>query len=201
MSKAKQQRRAGAGPQFDPTAQKISYGMSPVPGAPAGPGNMNGHPGNVLSLGSQRSTMDLKGETNLYGDAMGIQYPQTGADILNPINIPRSKLQQNNPIGQRNNAAAPYNLQQGPPAEMADQMAGGAYAMEAQRRGLQNVSQFMGPVGLPPEAVAQGAVQDPGTMPAAMPGTSGQFLPPMTSMNPMTPGATPQKTGKKKGKN
>ena len=34
-----------------------------------------------------------------------------------------------------------------------------------------------------------------------MPGTGGMFLPPMTSMNPMTPGASPQKTGKKKGKN
>ena len=51
------------------------------------------------------------------------------------------------------------------------------------------------------EAAAQGAQADPGSMPGNMPGTAGQFLPPMTSMNPMTPGATPQKKGKKKGKN
>ena len=198
MSKAKQQRRAAAGPQFDPMAQKISYGMSPVPGAPAGPGNMNGHPGNVLSLGMQGRP---EGETNLYGDAMGIQYPQTGTDVLNPRDVERSKLQQNNPIGQRNNAAVPYNMQQGPPPDAQDAMMGMQLAQKPVQMGMPNVNQFMGLTGLPPEAVVQGQQMDPGAMPPQMPGTSGQFLPPMTSMNPMTPGSTPQKTGKKKGKN
>ena len=48
MSKQKRDRRAAAGPAMDPAA--ISYQMSPVPGAPSGPGNMNGNPENVTGL-------------------------------------------------------------------------------------------------------------------------------------------------------
>ena len=200
MSKEKQARREAAGPQFNPMAQQISYGMSPIPGAPPGPGNMNGDPRNVTSFGSGASTLNPNGETNLYEDAFGLQYHQTGTDVLNPMDKPRSKFLQNTPIGLKNNANAPYNLQPQPPAEAADQMAGMSYGMQAQQRGL-FANEYMGLTGLPAESAAQGAQVDPGTMPGNMPGTSGQFLPPMTSMNPMTPGATPQKTGKKKGKN
>ena len=199
MSKEKQARREAAGAQFNPMAQQISYGMSPMPGAPPGPGNMNGNPENVTALGQQMSSMSGTGE-NIYRDAAGIQYPQMGSDILNPMNAPRSQFMQNTPIGLKNNANAPYNLQPQPPAEAADQMAGMSYGMQAQQRGL-FANEYMGLTGLPAESAAQGAQVDPGTMPGNMPGTSGQFLPPMTSMNPMTPGATPQKTGKKKGKN
>ena len=200
MSKEKQARRQAAGPQFNPMAQQISYGMSPMPGAPPGPGNMNGNPENVTSLGQQPSTMNPMGEENIYRDATGLQYTQTGADVLNPMNAPRSQFMQNTPIGLKNNANAPYNLQPQPPAEGADQMAGMNYAMEAQKRELYT-NQYMGLTGLPAEAAAQGAMQDPGTIAPTTSNSSGQFLPPMTSMNPMTPGATPQKTGKKKGKN
>ena len=198
MSKQKQARLEATGePQFNPMAQQISYGMSPIPGAPSGPGNMNGNPENVTSLGQQASTMNPTGEENLYRDANGIQYMQTGADVLNPMNVRRSQVMQNMPITTvGKNAGVPFGMQNQPPADAADNMAGGAYATDAQRRGLQNVSQFMGPLGLPAEAVAQGQQMDPGAMPAAMPGTAGQFLPPMTSMNPMTPGATPKKEGR-----
>ena len=202
MSKEKQARREAAGPQFNPMAQQISYGMSPIPGAPPGPGNMNGDPRNVTSFGSGASTLNPTGETNYYADASGLQYPQTGTDAVNPMQVARSQVMQNTPVTTvGKNAGIGYGTQMQPPAEAADQMAGGAYAMDAQRRGLQNVSQFMGPVGMPAEAAAQGKQMDPGAMPGNMPGTSGQFLQPMTSMNPMTPGSTPQKTGKKKGKN
>lgn len=199
MSKEKQARREAAGPQFNPMAQQISYGMSPMPGAPTGPGNMNGNPENVTALGQQMTSMNGTGE-NIYRDATGIQYPQMGADVLNPMNAPRSQFMQNTPIGLKNNSVAPYNMQPQPPAEAADQMAGMTYGMEAQKRGLM-ANEYMGLTGLPAEAAAQGAQADPGSMPGNMPGTAGQFLPPMTSMNPMTPGATPQKKGKKKGKN
>ena len=83
---------------------------------------------------------------NIYRDAAGLQYTQMGADVLNPMNAPRSQFMQNTPIGLKNNANAPYNLQPQPPAEAADQMAGMNYAMEAQKRGLYN--QFMGLTGL-----------------------------------------------------
>ena len=58
-------------------------------------------------------------------------------------------------------------------------MAGMNYAMQAQSRGLQ-VNEFMGPVGLPAEAAAQGAQQDP-----AVPGQivrAGTFMPTVNEM-------------------
>lgn len=204
MSKEKQARREMAGPQFNPMAQQISYGMSPIPGAPTGPGNMNGNPENVTSLGQQASTLNPVGEENLYRDANGLQYFQTGTDSLNPFQIPRSQVRQNTPLGQKNNAGAPYNLQMGPPPEMADNMAGANYATQAEMRGLQ-ANEFMGPIGLPAEAAAQGMQQDPAAVPGQM-SSAGAFMPTvnemqaMNSMNPMTPGASPIKKGKKRGK-
>ena len=191
MSKQKRERRAAAGPAMDPAA--ISYQMSPMPGAPAGPGNMNGNPENVTGLGPQVSTMNPNGQENLYRDAAGIQYPQMGSEVLNPMQVPRSQLQQNTPVTMKgNNAGVPFGLQQQPSPDMGDQMEGMRLGMEAQQKGL-FASPHMGMIGS--EAVM------PGAIPNDMPGTSGMFLKPMTSMNPMTPGSTPKKTGKKKGKN
>ena len=190
MSKQKQERRAAAGPAMDPAA--ISYQMSPVPGGPAGPGNMNGNPENVTGLGLQVSTMNPNGGENLYRDAGGINYPQMGSEVLNPMNVPRSQLQQNTPVAMRGqNAGQPFGLQQQPSADMADNLEGMRMGAEAQQKGL-FASPHMGMIG--------SSALMPGAMPNDMPGTSGMFLQPMTSMNPMTPGSTPQKTGKNKGK-
>ena len=195
MSKEKQKRRAAAGPAMDPAA--ISYQMSPVPGAPAGPGNMNGDPRNVTGLGAQLSTMNPEGQENLYGDAKGLQYPQMGSEVLNPINVPRSEIQQNTPVVLRGkNAGTPFGLQP-QPIQMADNMEGMRLGQEASQKGL-FANPHMGMTGIPAEQAAQGAMM-PGAIASNMPGTSGMFLQPMTSMNPMTPGASPQKTGKKKG--
>ena len=71
------------------------------------------------------------------------------------------------------------------------------YGQEAMQKGLM-ANPYMGVTGIPAEQAAQGAMM-PGAISNNMPGTSGMFLQPMTSMNPMTPGASPQKTGKKKG--
>ena len=186
MSKQKRERRAAAGPAMDPAA--ISYQMSPVPGAPPGPGNMNGNPENITGLGPQLSTMNPMGEENLYRDASGFQYPQMGSEVLNPMNVPRSQLQQNTPIAtQGKNAGVPFGMQDQPTPDMADQLEGMRMGMEAAQKGLFS-SPHMGMIGN--EALM------PGAMPNDMPGTSGIFLPPMTSMNPMTPGATPKKEGK-----
>ena len=183
MSKQKRERRAAAGPAMDPAA--ISYQMSPVPGAPPGPGNMNGNPENATGLGLQVSTMNPEGQENLYRDAKGLQYPQMGSEVLNPLNVPRSQIQQNTPVtSQGNNAGIPFGLQQQPNKEMADPMEGMRLGMEAQQKGL-FASEHMGMIG--------NAAVMPGAIPNDMPGTSGMFLPPMTSMNPMTPGSTPQK--------
>ena len=197
MSKQKRERRAAAGPAMDPAA--ISYQMSPVPGAPAGPGNMNGNPENVTSLGAQLPSMNGGMQENIYRDAQGLQYPQMGSEVLNPMRVPRSEVQQNTPVTSRGkNAGTPFGLQP-QPIQMADNMEGMRLGQEASQKGL-FANPHMGMMGIPAEQAAQGAMM-PGAIASNMPGTSGMFLQPMTSMNPMTPGSTPQKTGKKKGKN
>ena len=189
MSKQKRDRRTAAGPTMDPAA--ISYQMSPVPGAPPGPGNMNGNPENVTGLGPQVSSMQGGMQENLYRDAGGLQYPQMGSEVLNPMNVPRSPLQQNTPVVMKgNNAGQPFGMQQQPSADMADQLEGMRMGMEAQQKGLFS-SPHMGMIGS--EALM------PGAMPNDMPGTSGMFLQPMTSMNPMTPGADKKVNKSKKG--
>lgn len=196
MSKQKRERRAAAGPAMDPAA--ISYQMSPVPGAPPGPGNMNGNPENVTSLGAQLPSMNGGMQENIYRDAQGLQYPQMGSEVLNPVQVPRSEIQQNTPVTTKGkNAGTPFGLQPQPSGEMADQMEGMRYGQEAMQKGLM-ANPFMGITGIPAEQAAQG-MMIPGAISGTMPGTSGMFLQPMTSMNPMTPGSTPQKTGKKKG--
>ena len=195
MSKQKRERRAAAGPSMDPAA--ISYKMSPIPGAPAGPGNMNGNPENVTSLGAQLPSMNGGMQENIYRDAQGLQYPQMGSEVLNPMQVPRSEIQQNTPVVSRGkNAGTPFGLQP-QPIQMADNMEGMRLGQEASQKGL-FASPHMGMIGIPAEQAAQGQMM-PGAIPNNMPGTSGMFLKPMTSMNPMTPGSTPQKTGKKKG--
>jgi len=197
MSKQKRERRAAAGPAMDPAA--ISYQMSPVPGAPAGPGNMNGNPENVTSLGAQLPSMNGGMQENIYRDAQGLQYPQMGSEVLNPMRVPRSEVQQNTPVAPRGkNAGMPFGLQP-QPIQMADNMEGMRLAEEASQKGL-FANPNMGMTGIPAEQAAQGVMM-PGAIASNMAGTSGMFLQPMTSMNPMTPGASPQKTGKKKGKN
>lgn len=195
MSKEKAARRKAAGPSMDPAA--ISYGMSPLPGSPAGPGNMNGNPMNVTSFGPQAASMNQGGaQENIYRDG-AFNYPQTGADILNPLMVPRSQVPQNAPVVSRgNNAGIPFGMQQQPSRDMADPMEGMRLSQQAAVRGLQAVPGM----GLTGVSAMQGQMM-PGALAANMPGTSGPpMLPPMTSMNPMTPGATPQKNPKKKGK-
>ena len=121
-----------------------------------------------------------------------------GSEVLNPMRVPRSQIQQNTPVTPRGkNAGTPFGLQPQPSGEMADQMEGMRYGQNAMQKGLM-ANPFMGITGIPAEQAAQGAMI-PGAISGSMPGTSGMFLQPMTSMNPMTPGSSPQKTGKKKG--
>ena len=190
MSKEKEQRRKAAGPQMDP--QAMSMGMSPIPGSPPGPGNMNGNPINVTSFGSQQPSMDPNGyQENLYRDG-AFQYPQMGANILNPQMIGRSQVQQNTPMTTRgNNAGVPFGLQDQPDVRAEEPMEGMRLGQQAMNRGVM-ANEFMGPVGSP--------ALMPGAIAGQMPGTSGPpLMPPMTSMNPMTPGAD-KKTIRKKGK-
>ena len=190
MSKEKQARRKAAGPAMDP--QAMSMQMSPIPGAPNGPGNMNGNPMNFTSYGTQQASMDPTGkQKSIYNDGE-YYYPQMGANILNPQAVPRSPNQQNTPmttIG--NNSGIPFGLQSQPPLTSEEPMEGMRLGQQAMERGV-FANPFMGPVGS--EAIMPGAFN------GSMPGSNGPpLLQPMTSMNPMTPGAD-KTVVKKKGK-
>ena len=182
--------------QMDPQRFQMAKNMSVVPGGP-----MNNNPENVMNVGQQAPSMTGM-TSNPYNDAQ-MQVPQMGADILNPMNVQNSGLQQNMPIGQKLNAMAPYNQQQQPAANAEEPMEGMRLGQEAQARELFS-SEFMGPVGS--EALMPGAM-DP-TMPGGTPfmPTSQEMgmSPPMDPMAPdaggMVPGSTPQKIQKKKGK-
>ena len=186
---------------LDPMRFKISQQNAVVPGGP-----QNNNPMNVTGVGNQPASTNGISQ-HPYGDT-GNMYMQMGADVLNPMNIPNSGLQQNFPLGQKNNGV-PFGMQQQPDTSgisMApDGMESGRLAENAQKLGLPGIG-ALGMQGLP----AQPA---PGAFPPAFPGSNGppmmQGMPsaeqaaggmaPRNSMNPMTPGST-KTVIKKKGK-
>ena len=85
--------------QMEPQRFQMAKNMSVVPGGP-----MNNNPENVMNVGQQAPSMSGM-SPNPYNDAQ-MQLPQMGADILNPMNVQNSGLQQNMPIGQKLNAMA-----------------------------------------------------------------------------------------------
>ena len=185
MSKEKAARRKKAGGAMDPYA--MSMQMGPVPGAPQGPGNINNN-GMNANVGSQPASLRPDGVSmHPYMDT-GEQYAQMGADILNPMRIPRSQTQQNTPMTSRGyNKNTPYGMQNQPPADMEDQMESFRLAGEAAGRGL--APSPMGPAGMP-------AV--PGGYPAEFGGsTTGSTLPLAPDNGSMVPGSTPTKNPKK----
>jgi hypothetical protein len=182
---------------LDPTRFKISQQNAVVPGGP-----QNNNPMNVTGIGQQSASPDGISR-HPYGDT-GNMYPQMGADVLNPMQVGSSGLQQNFPMGQRLNSQ-PFNMQQQPDTSgvsMApDGMESGRLAQQVQQRGVP-----AGPMGY------QGMPAIPGNMPdnpafSGPPMMQGMQsaeqaaggMKPQNSMNPMTPGSTPTKI-KKKGK-
>ena len=163
---------------LDPNRFKIAKSMAVIPGGPE-----NNNPMNV----TDNASPPIQG-TSIYGD-YAQQYPQMGSGVLNPQMIPNSGLQQNFPLGQRNNGV-PFGMQQQPDTAGAspatDGMEAGRQAQGAQMRGL-----FAGPMGM----MGQPAV--PGGMPGNMPGTSG---PPMMQGMPsaeQAAGGMNTRTGKR----
>ena len=199
MSKEKQERRAKAGPSMDPMA--MSMKMSPLPGAPPGPGNMNGNPMNVTSLNPQLPSMDPAGmQESIYRDGM-YRYPQMGAEVLNPAFVEHSGIQQNTPItpyGKNN--TAPHGLQVQPPISQADDMEGMRQGMEAANRQLM-ATPYLGLTGMPAVDNPNKGMGMPGALAPNMPGTSGpplEQLPPTTMYNGMTPGKSKVEYNKKR---
>jgi hypothetical protein len=163
---------------LDPNRFKIAKNMAVIPGGPE-----NNNPMNV----TDNASPPIQSQS-IYGD-FAQQYPQMGSGVLNPMMIPNSGLQQNFPVGQRNNGM-PFGMQQQPDTAGAspasDGMEAGRQAQAAQQRGL-----FAGPMGM----MGQPAV--PGGMPGNMPGTSG---PPMMQGMPsaeQAAGGMNTRTGKR----
>jgi hypothetical protein len=142
---------------LDPMRFKVTKNMPYVQGGPD-----NNNPMNVTDNASP-----MIQAPSIYGDFQQ-NYAQMGTGMVNPLNVPNSGLQQNFPVGQRNNGM-PFGMQQQPDmagvSPATDGMEAGRQAQEAQQRGL-----YAGPMGM----MGQPAV--PGGMPGNMPGTSG---PPM----------------------
>ena len=142
---------------LDPMRFKVTKNMPYVQGGPD-----NNNPMNVTDNASP-----MIQSPSIYGDFQQ-NYAQMGTGMVNPLNVPNSGLQQNFPVGQRNNGM-PFGMQQQPDMAGAspatDGMEAGRQAQGAQQRGL-----YAGPMGM----MGQPAV--PGGMPGNMPGTSG---PPM----------------------
>jgi hypothetical protein len=132
---------------LDPMRFKISQQNAVVPGGP-----QNNNPMNVTGIGQQSASPNGISQ-HPYGDT-GNMYPQMGADVLNPMQIGPSGLQQNFPMGQRNNGM-PFGMQQQPDTSgvspATDGMEAGRQAQAAQQRGL-----FAGPMGMMGQPVVQG---------------------------------------------
>ena len=155
----------------DPDRFAIAKNMSVVPGGP-----MNNNPMNVTNFGNQSGSMSGINQYP-YADS-GEEFAQMGANILNPMNV-------------QNSGMSPINERPQPSADMADMLESTRLGETAAAKGV--ITDAMGPAG------SQAMI--PGSFPGAAPDTTGgQFMQPLTSMNAMTPGATPVKTGKKKSK-
>ena len=163
---------------LDPNRFKIAKNMAVIPGGPE-----NNNPMNVTDNASPPIQAP-----SIYGD-YAQQYPQMGTAMVNPMNVPHSKLLESQTVGQGLNGI-PYGMQQQPDISgfsMApDGMESGRLAQEAQQQGL-----FAGPMGM----MGQPAV--PGGFPAAFPGSSG---PPMMQGMPsaeQAAGGMNTRTGKR----
>ena len=89
---------------MDPNRFKMAKNMSVVPGGP-----MNNNPMNVTSVGAQPGSMTGVNQFP-YGDSGLANAPQMGADILNPMMVQNSGLQQNMPMGRGQNSVAPFGM-------------------------------------------------------------------------------------------
>ena len=171
---------------MDPNRFKMAKNMAVVPGGP-----MNNNPMNVTSVGAQPGSMTGVNQFP-YGDSGLQNAPQMGADILNPMMVQNSGLQQNMPLGRGKNGSAPYGMQQQPSPNAGEPLEGMRMGMEAQSKGLAT-SQFMGITG-------QAALM-PGALDPTIPGSGAplNMMPTVQQVDggEMIPGSTPQKIQKK----
>lgn len=166
---------------------KLSMNIQAVPGADQ-KNNVLNNPDIAASFNKQLASMD--GASPFPYSDMRQPMTQMGA-LIDPTDVPRSKLQQNTPVSMRGlQKGQPFNMPvPGQPdisgrSPQADMMQSGLYSQRIPE-GLPK-----GPMGL------QGMPALPGSVNPAMPGTSGPPL--MPGDGGIVPGSTPQKIGQKK---
>ena len=170
MARSKVKNKMDNAMELDPKRFAIAKNMSVVPGGP-----MNNNPMNVTSIGNQPGALNGVNQFP-YADSGLMNDARVGTNILNPMNVPNTGM-----------SAIPMQPQPNP--GMADQLESARLGMTAAQKGV--TANAMGMAGA--------GVMTPGSVPPNAPYTTGgSFLPPMNSMNAMTPGATPQKKGQKK---
>lgn len=172
------QERAGI---LDPQRFQINKNMAVVPGGPE-----NNNAMNVTSINTPQITA-----MSIMGDHQQ-NYPQMGTQMVNPVGVQASGLQQNFPMGRSLNAGTPYNMQPQPTPNTEEPMEGMRLGETAMQKGIMS-SQFMGPTG--------SAAILPGAMDPTIPG-SGVPLGNMPTVSQvvggeMVPGSTPTKIQKK----
>ena len=132
---------------LDPMRFKVTKNMPYVQGGPD-----NNNPMNVTDNASPQIQA-----ASIYGDFQQ-NYAQMGTGMVNPLNVPNSGLQQNFPVGQRNNGM-PFGMQQQPDmagvSPATDGMEAGRQAQAAQQRGL-----YAGPMGMMGQPAVPGGMPD-----------------------------------------
>ena len=134
---------------------------------PGGPQNNN--PMNVTDFAAPPIESD-----SIYGDHRQ-NYKQMGTGMVNPMMVGRSNV-------------PALNVQPQPSPNSQEPMEGMRMGADAANRGLFS-SPFMGITG-------SGALM-PGAMDPTIPGQGAPLMKPMTTIDGMTPGSTPQKKQKK----
>jgi len=177
MANSEARKRAGL---LDPNRERIAKEMSLLPGGPH-----TGNPDTVVQ--SDGTPIQAR---SIYNDYQQ-NYAQMGTAMLNPGQVPNSRVPGFMAPGQRLNAG--YGQFKQPDINGNSPMPD---MMEGQRLGMNGQPELpRSPMGL------SGSAAIPGGLPPDMPGTTGQPLMPGSPgmANPgMVPGSTPQKKGQKK---
>jgi len=143
---------------LDPNRFRIGKNTTYKPGGPH-----NNNPMNVTDIDSTPIQA-----MSVNGDFQQNYWQQMGTGAVNPVNVQHSGLQQNFPVGQRNNGM-PFGMQQQPDTAGASPATDG---MESTRL-FDEVKNR----GVPAGAMGyQGMPAIPGGMPGNMPGTTGPQL-------------------------
>jgi hypothetical protein len=224
MSKEKLARRKAAGD--DPTAKSQSNATNagappaqPNPGAPQGAGNIMNNPMNGMSMGGGMPQPGGPGMYPYMDGGIGPQDPRNGTvGFTQPSGMPEFIVP-----GLKNNAAAPYNMQQQPKGE-TQMMMGPMYAAQqagersAKLNGQETPPPYqvtpMGMSGFDLDTAQAAGYVNPGQIPGQAPqqmfnvlglqGMNDAQMAATLGMGPdnggMVPGSTPQKIQKKGGK-